>query len=299
MSVVVVTYQHADYIERCIEGILMQETNFRIEVLLGEDESTDGTREICQRLAAAHPDRIRLFLRSRKDVMYIMGRPTGRANMLFLLDQAKGRYIAFCEGDDYWTDPLKLQKQVDCLEANADAVLCFHRVLVKRRKAGAADYLLPNKVEKSEFTTEDLIGRYYTHTSSLLYRRLPGFELPAWFQYTMSGDIPLLLLLSLEGKFIFLDDVMSVWRQHNASVSSGHTGYYRIRGHTYMLELFNAHTAFRFNDLIEKAFIKELEQLPEFIELRTLQKAKQSTFPRLLHPFRAMLHRVQRLMNFM
>lgn len=125
VSVVVPTYQHAAYIEQCIQGILMQETTFPVEVLIGEDESTDGTREICQRLAEEHPERICLFLRSRKDVLYIMGRPTGRANFLALLGEARGKYIALCEGDDHWTDPLKLQKQVDALEADAQATGCF------------------------------------------------------------------------------------------------------------------------------------------------------------------------------
>src|SRR5690606_12226069 len=88
-------------------------------------------REICQRYAAEHPDRIRLFLRNRKDVMYIMGRPTGRANLLHLLGEAKGKYIALCEGDDYWTDPLKLQRQVDFMEAHPDYMACFHRAMLR------------------------------------------------------------------------------------------------------------------------------------------------------------------------
>src|SRR5690606_33338178 len=108
VSVVVVTYQHARFIAKCLDCILDQKTNFPIEILVGEDESTDGTRGICQKYSQTHPDHIRLFLRSRKDVIHIMGKPTGRANFLGLLSEANGKYVAFCEGDDYWTDPLKL-----------------------------------------------------------------------------------------------------------------------------------------------------------------------------------------------
>lgn len=125
VSVIVMTYQHADFIEKCIQGIVAQHINFEIELLLGEDESNDGTREICVRLADDHPDLIKLILRSRKDVITILGRPTGRANLLDLLGRARGKYIALCEGDDHWIDPHKLQRQIDALEADPNAIGCF------------------------------------------------------------------------------------------------------------------------------------------------------------------------------
>src|SRR5690606_24131225 len=106
------------------------QTTFPFEIILGEDESNDGTREICKQYAAQYPDKIKLFLRSRKDVIYINGNPTGRFNFIENLKACSGKYIALCEGDDYWTDPLKLQKQVDFLENNSDFALCFHMVEV-------------------------------------------------------------------------------------------------------------------------------------------------------------------------
>ena len=113
VSVCVVTYQHKDFIRSCLDGILMQKTNFPFEIILGEDESTDGTREICKAYAEKYPDKIKLFLRSRKDVIYINQHATGRFNFMENLKAARGKYIAFCEGDDYWIDEYKLQKQVD------------------------------------------------------------------------------------------------------------------------------------------------------------------------------------------
>src|SRR5690606_9059601 len=101
------------------------QTTFPFEIILGEDESSDGTREICIQYAAKHPDKIKLFLRSRKDVIYINGNPTGRFNFIENLKACSGKYIALCEGDDYWTDPLKLQKQVDFLEAYVDHTICW------------------------------------------------------------------------------------------------------------------------------------------------------------------------------
>src|SRR5690606_36284281 len=130
LSVLVTTYNHANYIAQCLDSILMQQTTFPFEIILGEDESTDGTREICKDYAQKHPDIIKLFLRSRKDVIYINGKPTGRFNFLASLKACTGKYIALCEGDDFWTDPLKLQKQVDFLEANPEYEACFTNISI-------------------------------------------------------------------------------------------------------------------------------------------------------------------------
>jgi glycosyltransferase involved in cell wall biosynthesis len=107
ISVNIVTYNHEPYIAQAIEGALMQKTNFPYEVLIGEDDSSDGTREICKEYAAKHPDKIRLFLNDRKNVIYINGQPTGRWNFINLLKNTKGKYVAFCEGDDYWHECVK------------------------------------------------------------------------------------------------------------------------------------------------------------------------------------------------
>jgi len=120
VSICCITYNHRDYIKRALDGFIMQKTDFNYEICLGEDESDDGTREQCQDYAEQYPDKIRLFLRSREDVIKLDGRATGRYNFIATLNECRGKYIAICEGDDYWTDPNKLQKQVDFLEANPD-----------------------------------------------------------------------------------------------------------------------------------------------------------------------------------
>src|SRR5690606_24113344 len=122
LSVCIQTYNHAPYIAQALDSVLMQETDFDFEILLGEDESTDGTREICQEYARQHPDKIRLFLNSRENVIYINGRPTGRWNFMNNLRHVRGEYVALLDGDDYWTDPRKLQKQVDVLDASPELV---------------------------------------------------------------------------------------------------------------------------------------------------------------------------------
>jgi len=125
VSVTCWTYQHAPYIRQCLDGILMQETSFPYEVIVGEDGSTDGTREICIEYAERYPERIRLFLRDRNTSHLIYKGRDIMLNPVFCMMSARGKYIAICEGDDYWTDPFKLQKQVDFLEANPGYVLTF------------------------------------------------------------------------------------------------------------------------------------------------------------------------------
>lgn len=214
VSVIVPTYQHAVYIEKCIQGILMQRTAFSVEILIGEDESTDGTREICERLAADNPDRVRLFLGSRKEVIYILGRPTGRANFLNLLRAASGKYIAVCEGDDYWTDPLKLQKQVDFLEANPDCSLCFHRaMLLKGDKLEMQP--IPDKVDMDHVQFEDLLSTFnFIATGSVVFRKWKGNS-PKWMYEVPFLDLGLHGFMAQTGKIHCINEAMSVYRIHS------------------------------------------------------------------------------------
>jgi glycosyltransferase involved in cell wall biosynthesis len=115
------TYNHAPYIAQCIDSMLMQETDFPFEIVIGEDESSDGTREICIAYAKKHPDKIRLFLHSRENNIRIDGKPSARFQILFSIMSCRGKYQAMCEGDDYWTDPLLLQKHVEIIKGNSCA----------------------------------------------------------------------------------------------------------------------------------------------------------------------------------
>src|SRR5690606_25596514 len=108
------------YIRECLDSILMQKTDFPFEILLGEDASTDGTREISIEYADKYPDKIRLFLHHRENNIEILGTPTGRFNSLYNLFSARGTFIALCEGDDFWTDEKKLQKQYEFMVTNPD-----------------------------------------------------------------------------------------------------------------------------------------------------------------------------------
>jgi len=233
VSVLVLTYQHVAYIKECLDSILMQHTSFPIEILLGEDDSSDGTREICERYAAQHPDRIRLFLGHRADVLYILGKPTGRRNLLNLLSAAKGRYIALCEGDDYWTDPFKLQKQVDFLEEHSEYSCCFHSVQLLINGDLHA-YPIPDEVDKMNITLEDILSkRNFVTTPSVMYRSVfipfPRFLLKAPY-----GDMALFTLASKTGKAACLDEDMAVWRQTAKGLWTGLDEQAKLDGKLYM-----------------------------------------------------------------
>lgn len=228
VSVITPTYQHAAYIEQCLRSVTEQRTDFAVEHLIGEDESTDGTRAICERWAAAHPDRIRLFLRSRKDVLMIDGKPSGRANLIALLGAAKGRYIAFCEGDDHWADPLKLQKQVAFLEAHPEVVLSFHPAQVQ----GPDGVIIPDRITKVPEQYEDRMDLArkgnYIHTPTVLFRNVLG-ELPPEFALSPIGDYFLYMLLVGHGRTHCSPEPMAVYRQ-GVGVWSAQSEYQRYFG---------------------------------------------------------------------
>ncbi len=130
ISVVVPTYRHVHFINDCLEGILKQNVNVPFEVIIGEDGSDDGTREICLWFLNKYPKIIKVLLNERDNVIYIEGSPTGRRNLIKLLQAAKGKFIAICEGDDFWLDPNKLQSQFDVLSKDEDIVGCYHDTVV-------------------------------------------------------------------------------------------------------------------------------------------------------------------------
>jgi glycosyltransferase involved in cell wall biosynthesis len=217
VSVTVTTYQQLNYIKYCLNGILMQETNFPYEVIVGEDESDDGTREICIKYAEKYPDKIRLFLRNRKlSQYYENGKLVNRFNGIWTRMSSRGKYIALCEGDDYWTDPYKLQKQVELLEANPKCSLCFHNSLIIFDDKSEVDrFFCTNLKDKQVFKTKDLILKnWFVPTASILYNKSNLPNLPTWSKYVFNGDMLIQLLISLNGNLIYIDEVMAVYRKN-------------------------------------------------------------------------------------
>ncbi len=225
LSVCLQTYQHQPFIKRCIESVLMQETDFPFEIIIGEDESADGTREICQEYAERYPDKIRLFLRSRKDVIYINGNPTGRFNFLENMKAARGKYIALLDGDDYWVDKNKLQEQVIFLENNPDFSLCFTNVcLVNKTNDLLVTSLLNYTTD--EFTHESFVAKITPPTLTTVFRKdaLP-LNFPGDFNKITNADMFLKGIISESGKVKFINKVTGNKCLHGSGVYAGTSAF--------------------------------------------------------------------------
>jgi glycosyltransferase involved in cell wall biosynthesis len=270
VSVLTITYNHEEFIAQAIDSFLMQQVNFDYEIVIGEDCSTDNTRDIVINYQKKYPDKIRALLPEKNLGM--------QKNFLQTLKACQGKYIALCEGDDYWTDPLKLQKQVDFLEANSNFALCFHNAKIESTRSGQfMEWIMHERLEKDVFETKDLLRQWFIPTASILFRKYNDFVFPDFFLHCDSGDIPLLLLLSLKGNFKYLNQVMSVYRLQDNGVSLTHKDYRKVISMVYIYQNFNIYTNYRYNDEIMNAIVHEFNtHLPEIRELKEL-KAK-STF---------------------
>lgn len=222
VSVTVATYQHAPYIKECIEGILMQKTDFPFEIIIGEDESSDGTREICIEYAKKYPNKIRLFLRDRKLSQYYdeAGKFIGRFNGHWNRMSARGKYIAWCEGDDYWIDPLKLQKQVNFLENNSKYGLVYTASkILNQEKYQITDTISENKCSLDEILiTNPIVALTACFRACLI----PGyFNLFAnnSFKNLVMGDYPMWIYIASKSKIKYINEITGVYRVLNNSAS--------------------------------------------------------------------------------
>lgn len=224
VSVTIITYNHAPYVRQAIEGALMQETDFPYEVCIGEDDSTDGTREICIEYAKKYPEKIRLFLRSDADKIYLDGKKTGKYNSRMTVAACRGKYLASCEGDDYWIDPRKLQLQVDAMEADPRISICATRVVVKHEgdRAHVPDRL--NKILSPDgcVTAEKFLYGYRINTCSRIVRRQDLVGAIDWASEFVGGDLAGMLSLVKDGNYCkVLNKCTAVYRVHGKGAWSG------------------------------------------------------------------------------
>ena len=216
VSVIVHTYNHEKFIRQTLDSILNQEVNFQYEVIVGDDASPDSTPQIILEYQAKFPHIIKPLLHPKNLGGY------GKNNTLATLAVCQGQYIAAMDGDDYWTNPLKLQKQVDFLDNNPDFVACFHNALIHYEDGTAPDSYVNDDNQKQVTTVEDLVGEdeiWFMATSSVIFRNGIMKDYPQWFHDSKSGDIPRYILLGKHGKFYYINELMSVYRKNNGGMS--------------------------------------------------------------------------------
>lgn len=212
VSISCITYNHAPYIRQCLDGFLMQQCDFEYEILIHDDASTDGTSDIIREYQEKYPEIIKPIMQTEnqysKGIRGMMAR--------FNFPRAKGKYIALCEGDDYWTDPLKLQKQVDFLEENPKFNICGHSVACSKYNYFLEKKLLLNK--DAVYPLKSVVQTNPIHTSSFCFRNNSYFKKDEFYNYMLKmgvGDYPLLVLLSQSNGAFAFKDVMSVYRIDN------------------------------------------------------------------------------------
>ena len=210
ISIICNAYNHEKYIRYALEGFIMQRTSFRFEVLIHDDASTDSTADIIREYEQQYPDIIKPIYQSVNQYSQHIF-----ISRTYQLPRAKGKYIALCEGDDYWTDPLKLQKQYDFLEANPDYTLCgtAATMLNLRDNKEEEQFLIASDrdVSLEEIIVEEN-GRIFPTVSVLVHKEIFA-EYPEWMQFFSSiGDLPLLINAGLKGKIRMLSDNTCVYR---------------------------------------------------------------------------------------
>lgn len=208
-------YNHEPFLRQCLDGFVMQKTCFRFEAIVHDDASTDGSAAIIREYAEKYPEIIKPIFETENQYSKNDGSIRRIMNA-----HTHGKYVAMCEGDDYWTDPYKLQKQVDFLESHPDYVMCSHRFnqYIEDKKLLEEDD--DKNFQGADYDLKNLIGgKWLTQTLTLMFRR-SALDLQHFESYGMSMDIILLYELLRNGKGYCLPDIMAVYRYHGGGVWS-------------------------------------------------------------------------------
>jgi glycosyltransferase involved in cell wall biosynthesis len=218
VSVCCLTYNHAPFISECLDGILMQECNFEFEILINDDFSNDGTREIILEYQQKYPSIIKPIF--QKDNLWSKG--YRGFNQKFNFTRAKGCYIALCEGDDYWTDPNKLQKQVNFLINNNDYALVFHNAIILNNDNLNYTSVF-SKNQNRDYSQEELFENWTVPTASMVFRKKivnhDTYLSISKEKDLIFGDNLIQISSFLIGKVGCIIDNMSVYRIHDKGIS--------------------------------------------------------------------------------
>lgn len=266
VSVYTLAYRHEKFIAQAIEGVIAQQRDFPIELIIGEDCSPDRTREIALDYQRRFPHLIR--------ILTAKGNVGSHANTRRCQSATRGSYIAICEGDDYWCDPTKLARQMAIFRAHPECTLVFHAAAYIDNETGNQTRTSRQSLFSRILSTEEVIlgDGGLMPTASILVRREIAFDSPAWCRQAPVGDYPLALRAALSGKVAYLDRIMSVYR---TNVPHSWTKRYvpditsrmqYARQIEAMFSGFSAETGNRFNaatrEMISKYYSDPLVRLP-------------------------------------
>lgn len=210
VSVLTITYGHEAYIAATIEGVLNQEVDFPVEMIIADDCSPDNTEDVIKGYIETHP--------KGHWIKYTKHKENKGMNMNFIwaMEQCQGNYVALCEGDDYWIDPLKLKKQVDFLEENKSYSMCFTNQEVVSEKG---EIISRSKYEEKDYTLKEIVAGFIPGTQTNMFRNYEGLSsMMRRFISTPSGDRMLAYCCSFFGDIKVLPEYTAAYRQTGSGV---------------------------------------------------------------------------------
>ena len=213
VSVVLITYNHAAFIRQALDSIMMQKGPFEMEVVVGNDCSTDGTTAVIEEYEMKYPEILRVLPMERNLGMHL--------NVDRSLAAGRGRYVAIIEGDDYWSDTQKLARQVAFLEENPDFSFCFHNALVMYEDGSGRTNHPMTQLAKSEYTLDDITQGWHIATASVMYRNGLLPRMPTWVYEGTASDLVIFTFLAEKGRVGYLSQTMSVYRINNGVTRAG------------------------------------------------------------------------------
>jgi glycosyltransferase involved in cell wall biosynthesis len=271
VTVHMITYNHAKFIAQAIESVLMQETEFSVELIIGEDCSTDGTREIVRRYACQYPKFIRPLFPDQN-----LG---ANKNSRAVREAWRGEYIAILEGDDYWTDPRKLQKQVALMDQNPSYSMCgtaAQQLVVSSDGQDKQIGVYPSGPAKALYSLEDVLVEYPFWTVTFVLRNgIVNF--PGWYEKAKYGDVCLLALYAEKGPVAYLNDVTATYRIHPGGIWSGGSISEKCKNCEETFGLLNEHFAGRYSKLFRNREMRTMiYNIPQAVLKGRGQEAKQA-----------------------
>ncbi len=214
VSICCITYNQKNYIRDTLEGFVSQKTNFSYEVLIHDDASTDGTADIIREYARRYPEKMKPILQLENQYAKGLYNVSGTYNF----PRARGRYIAMCEGDDYWTDRYKLQRQVDFMEAHPDCSLVFHSARIEVQGRALTEKRMRPYRKSRQVSPKEMIDKTSGYpTASLMFRTDMVKKLPDFYIKAPLADIPLQLMAAARGWAYYMDRPMCVYRLGGSS----------------------------------------------------------------------------------
>ena len=262
VSICCITYNQEKFVSEALDSFLMQVTDFPFEIIIRDDASVDNTRNIIEKYYKRFPRIIKPILEEENTYS------KGVKPMTVAIDAANSDFISLCEGDDYFIDLKKLQRQYEVLQSNVNISLCFHNVnSIENSCEKESELVVDSSIETRLFTLKDLIsGNPRIATSSMFFRK-SMLDRPDWFDKVIAGEKKIQYLLANRGLVKYLPQVMSVYRKHNGGMSYRYTGLDAFRNSRELFYYFNIYTNKKYSYFIfKRLFTLRLRILKSYLK---------------------------------